>query len=224
MKSDTIHLAAQRAYSATIGRGATSVAVTGTSDNAGSGALARIMAETGAGFGKRVLLLTANGHESGDDIGASAEAIAAMARPVGNRLWTLDIANGSALHACVNDNKRLVDVFAALSSVYDAIILDSPPYGRENPVIYTPLTAAAFDAVLLVAEPGVHPRQEFDAICTWLSESGGVISAIVLNDARNPTLSHEIVREAQRLKRIWPAFPRFIERTIAAWPPLSRHH
>ena len=224
MKKDDIHLAAQRAYSVTIGRGAIAVAVTGTSENAGSDNLARTMAETGAGFGKRVLLLTANGLEPGGDIGASAEAIAAMARPLGNRLWTLDIARGSAFHACANDNKRLVDVFAALASMYDAIILDSPPYGRENPVIYTPLTAAAFDAVILVAEPGVHPRQEFDAICSWLSESGGIISAIVLNDNRNPTLSHEIVREARRLERIWPALPRFMERTIAAWPPLCRHH
>ena len=224
MKTDDVNLAAQRAYSATIGRGAIAVTVTGTSVQAEASTLARAMAETGAGFGKRVLLLTANGHEAAADIEATPEAVATAARSLGNRLSWLDIPRGSTLHACVNDNKRLVELFSGLSGSFDAVILDSPPYGVENPVIYTPLTAAAFDAVVLVAEPGVHPRQEFEAICSWLSESGGVISAVVLNDAKNPTLAHEINREARRLQRLWPAFPEIVRRMVAAWPQLNSHH
>ncbi len=226
MTRHELHLAAQRAYSATIGRGAITVAVTGTSENARAGALARAIAEAGAGFGKRVLLLTADDDGIGDGtvLDASPDAISNAALEVSHRLHVLAIPRGSELHACVNDNKRLIGAFAALAGSFDAIILDGPAYGRENPVIYTPLTAAAFDAVLLVAEPGVQSRPEFDAICTWLSESGAVISAVILNDAKNPTLAQEFVREARRLKKIWPRFPALVERTIAAWPPLNRYY
>ena len=59
---------------------------------------------------------------------------------------------------------------------------------------------------------------------SWATESGGTILAIVVNDRFNPTLAEEMVREAQRVSRMLPFFPRFVAGKAALFPALNRHH
>lgn len=225
MNMDTLALAAQRAYSATVGRGAIAIAVTGTSDEAGSPEFARAIAIAGSNFGKRVLLIkSCRKTDSQCDYGCDLESVKLRAIPETERLSVLEVPTGTELHSKLNDSMQLSSVLSGWTSAFDAIIIDCPAYGVAAPAIYTPMTASAADAVLLVTMPGTLPRQEFDAISQWLAESGAELSAIVLNDRHNPTLAQEIVREAGRLKTIWPGFPEFIARKLTAFPLLNRYN
>ncbi len=220
---DTLALAAQRAYSATVGRGAIAIAVTGASSEAGSSEFARAVATAGSDFGKRVLLLKAcRTTEALGDYKSDLENVKSRAIQETDRLSVLEVPTGTQLHSMLNDSMHLSSVLSGWTGAFDAIIIDCPAYGVAAPAIYTPMTASAADAVLLVTMPGTLPRQEFDAISQWLAESGAELSAIVLNDRHNPTLAQEIVREAGRLKRIWPGFPDFVARKVSAFPLLNR--
>ena len=223
MNKDTVSLAAQRAYSATVGRGAMAIAITGTSLEAGASDFAMAVAIAGSDFGKRVLLLRAS-HANADNrpCEPDLESVREMAVRKSDCLSVLEVPHGTRLHSILNDGMRLSAVLASWSDAFDAIIIDCPPFGVASPAIYTPLTALAADAVLMVAMPGTLPSKEFDEICQWLAESGAELSALVLNDHFNPTLGQEIIREAGRLKRIWPRFPDFVARRIARYPLLNR--
>ena len=225
MNKDRLALAAQRAYSATVGRGAMAIAVTGTSIEAGSSEFAKAVARAGSDFGKRVLLLKA-GHGTGGNYHCEADLESVMSRAIRETefLSVLEVPHGTSLHSMLNDSMHLSAVLSGWAEAFDAIIIDCPPYGVVSPAIYTPLTASAADAVLMVAMPGTLPTKEFDEVCQWLAESGAELSALVLNDQFNPTLGQEIIREAGRLRRFWPRFPEIIARQIGRYPLLNRYN
>ncbi len=222
---DTLALAAQRAYSATVGRGAVAIAVTGTSSEAGSSDFAHSFAQAGSDFGKRVLLLSASRTNATNvQCKSDVESVIVMAVRETARLSRLEVPQGTQLHAMLNDSMQLSSVISGWTDAFDTIIIDCPAYGVSNPAIYTPLTATAADAVLLVAMPGTLPRQEFDSICQWVAESGAELSAIILNDKYNPTLAQEMAREAARFRHFWPRFPDMVARRVANFPLLNRYH
>lgn len=224
MIQDSISVAAQRAYSATLGRGAIALSVVGTSEDAGASRLAAAIAISGAAFGKRVLLMRAVNTPASAPLDCDAASLRNAATRIRDRLYLLDVPAGTQLHSLMNDGLKLLAAFADWTSEFDAFVIDCPPYGAEDPALYTPLTASATDAVLLVSTPGAIPREEFDAILKWLKESGADPSAIVFNDRFNPTLGQEMVRETERLRRLSPGLASFVARRIAAWPPLNRHY
>lgn len=227
MLSKTRHLATQRAYSATLGRGARTLAVTGSQPDAGSSALAFDIAAAGAAFGKRVLLVRAHFTEAGDAIpaglGTGPEDIRAASRSEAHMLWTLDVPSGTRLHALLNDGQRLAEACAQWLADFDSIVFDCPPFETEQPVIYTPLTASAAEAVILVTMPGAVARSGIEEVLKWLTESGAVVSALVLNDRFNPTLAQEMIREANRLGRILPGLVRYLTRKVEGWAALNMH-
>lgn len=215
--------AAQRAFSATIGRGAASLAVVGVAPEAEAGLFAEAVAAAGAAFGRRILLLRTLA-AGGEILDGEAEAIAAAAGRAAAGHFVLDVAAGCELHRIVNDTRRLRAVLEGLRTRFDAVVLDCPPFGAVEPALYTPLAAAATEAVLLVALPAVTPGHVFDAVQKWLAESGASIAAVALNDRFNPTLAQELVREAERAQRFAPFLPDFVRRRIAPWGPLNRYH
>lgn len=222
MIPSTLQNAAQRAFSATIGRGAFSVAVTGVSANADSSALALAMAGAGAAFGRRILAVRAMSR-GGIATDGSAQDVAGTAVRLPDGVFLLDAATGCELHRILNDTRRLRETIDAWRGAFDAVVFDCPPFDAAEPVIYTPLTAAAAEAVLLVALPAATPRPAFDAMCKWLTESGAALDAVVLNDRFNPTLAQELARESRRLKHLAPFLPR-LARHMARWDQLNRHH
>ena len=227
MISKSRHLAAQRAYSATLGRGAHTLAVTGSQPDAGSTDLAFDIAAAGAGFGKRVLLVRA--HLTGADmarqadIGIGREDVRAASQPAANMLWTIDVPAGTSLHALLNDGQGLPAASAQWLAFFDSIVFDCPPFEAHQPALYTPMTASAAEALLLVTMPGAMARGGMEEVLKWLTESGAVVSALVLNDRLNPTLAQEMIREANRLRRVAPALVRYITRKVEGWPALNMH-
>lgn len=228
MISKSRELAAQRAYSATLGRGARSLAVTGSQPDAGSCGLAEDIAAAGAAFGKRVLLVRArlrhSGEPMGEDIATSTEAIWKACRTAGNMLWTIDVPAGTELHALLNDGQRLALAVADWLERFDAVVFDCPPFETVQPAIYTPLTASAAEAVVLVTLPGTVPRAGMEEVLKWLTESGAVVSALVLNDRLNPTLAQEMIREARRFQRFLPRLVAWMTRKVEGWAALNMHH
>ena len=226
MISRSLHLAAQRAWSATLGRGARTLAVTGSEPDAGTAEAAFAIASAGAAFGKRVLLVRAFHSDPGQPsarLETDAQSVIAAARPAGDLLWQLDVPTRTAMHALLNDGQHLPSVIATWLAHFDAIVFDCPPFEAEQPPIYTPLTASAADAVLLVTLPGTSPRAAMDEVLKWLGESGAILSALVLNDRENPTLAQEMIREARRFARLAPGLVRWIERRIGGWTALNTH-
>lgn len=223
IETENLGLAAQRAFSATIGRGAVAVAVAGGNLQSGSSEMARAIAEAGANFGRRMLLVRAVPvEETAGDFGIGVECLRARATQLRDRLFLAEVPSGTELHSVLNDSRRLAAIFADWSHEYDGIILDCPAYGDPSPVIYTPMAAAAVDAVLLVTTSGTMPKAKFESLKQWLAESGAQLSAIIINDRFNPTLAQEVVREARRLKRLAPWLPGLVARQTGRFPALNR--
>jgi len=220
-QNQSVELAAQHAFSATIGRGA--VAVTGTSPDSGASQVARAMAAVGANFGRRTLLIRAvPAVGAPEPRAADVDSVRAAATEVRPRLYEVEAPVGTDLHVVLNDSKRLTDAFAEWAWFFDGIVVDCPAYGEATPPLFTPMTAAAADAVILVGLSGAMPRAIFETVLRWLSQSGATLSALVLNDRHNPTLAHEIIRESRRLRRVLPWLPGFVARRVAAVPALNR--
>ena len=138
-------------------------------------------------------------------------------------LWTLDVPSGTRLHALLNDGQRLPEASAQWLADFDSVIFDCPPFETAQPAIYTPLTASAAEAVILVTMPGAVARNGLEEVLKWLTESGAVVSALVLNDKFNPTLAQEMIREANRLRRILPGLVRYLTRKVEGWTALNMH-
>lgn len=226
MISKSRQLAAQRAYSATLGRGARTLAVTGSAADAGSADLAGDIAAAAAAFGKRTLLVRAAhapGAGLGMPLGDDLDSVWQAARPLGDLLWELTVPAGTALHALLNDGQRLPAAMAGWLPRFDTVILDCPPFEADMPALYTPLTASAADAVILVTLPGAAPRAGLEEVLKWLTESGAVVSALVLNDRFNPTLAQEMIREAARFARLAPGLVRYVTRKVNGWTALNMH-
>lgn len=220
----SLNLGAQRAFSATLGRGAFCVAVTSTCPEAGGADFARAMAEAGADFGKRILLIKAASLSPGDDKSPAGQAVLSCARNADAGHLELHVCANGELHRTLNDNARLASLLEGWRPFLDGVILDLPPFGGAGVGVYAPLAASAAGAVLLIALPGVTESHVMGEALKWLADSGANLSGLVLNDCRNPTLAQEIVREAGRLKNILPFAPRLAERLVARWAPLHRHH
>ncbi|HMQ57551.1 MAG TPA: hypothetical protein PKE65_03290, partial [Rhizobiaceae bacterium] len=111
MLSKSRQLAAQRAYSATIGRGARSLAVTGSSPKADASEFAFDIAAAGAAFGRRVLLVRARNRDFAAlepaPLDANIDSVWAATRQDRQNLFEIVVPAGTALHAVLNDGQRL---------------------------------------------------------------------------------------------------------------------
>lgn len=228
MIPDSLDSAARRAFSATIGRGAFSVAVTGISPAADAATFAGAIAAAGAAFGRAILLVRV-APIGGGFAGANCaeanllDAVTETARQ-DDGVFRFVILPGSPLHCVMNDTKKLGESLGSLRGRFDSVVIDCPSWGTPDPPIHTPLAAAAADMVLLVATPATTARHTFDSVRKWLAESGAELTAIVLNDRFNPTLAQELTREIGRIAVFAPWLANFVRRRVAIWGPLNRYH
>lgn len=215
---------AQRIHAATFSKQAHSLGIVATETQAHAGALARELAIVTAGFGKRVLLVnTRECTEFGIQC-HTAEDFLKFSLATNEGYAEVNIARGSQAHRIVNDAIELTALLKQLSERVDAIIFDLPAHDEAMPEVYAPIVVSALDAVMVVTLPTLTTGHELVETLSWIKESGGVVLAIIVNDRFNPTLAEEMVREAGRLARFFPGFPKFIERQVAKFPALNRHH
>lgn len=224
MSRISMNLGAQRAYSATLGRGAFCVAVTATCPEAGGPDFARAIAEAGADFGKSILLVKASSLVQGGDESSLGEDVLTCARQTPAGYLELDVTANGVLHRTLNDSNGLSGLLDGWRVHVDGVVLDLPAFGGAGAGVYTPLAASAATAVLMVGLPGFTESHVMGEAMKWLADSGATLSGLILNDERNPTLAQEILREAGRLRTILPFAPRLAERLVSRWAPLHRHH
>lgn len=216
--------AAQRAYSATIGRGVFSVSVTGVGPEADSASFAASVAGSGADFGKTILLVKASSLVEGPDVLISATHIKASAIKSNRGYYVLNVRALGELHRILNDRLRHQALLAEWRQTFDAVIIDCPSFGAGEPGVYTPLVASATEALLMIAMPAVTESHVMEEAIKWLADSGAELSGVILNDIANPTLAQEFIRESKRFQRFGNFIPRFVENKISRWGPLNRYH
>jgi hypothetical protein len=222
---DTLNVrCAQRIHAATFAKEAKSLGVVAVETEANAGGLAREIAVITAGFGKRVMLINARETSEFGVRAGSAEDFLEHTIKTNEGYLEVRIARGSEAHRIINDARELAHLLEKLLSRVDAIVFDLPAHDEDMPGIYAPNVVSVLDAVLLVALPQMTTRFKLLETLSWLTGSGGIVLAIVVNDRFNPTLGEEIVREAKRAARLFPAFPRFVARSVAKISALNRHH
>jgi Mrp family chromosome partitioning ATPase len=215
---------AQRVHAATFAKQAKSLGVVAVETAANAGELAREIAVITAGFGKRVILINARETSEFGVRAGTAEEIFDQTVKTNEGYLEVRIASGSEAHRIMNDGRALAQLLEKLCARVDAIVFDLPAHDEDMSGIYTPNVASVLDAVLLVALPQMTTKFKLIETITWLTGSGGVVLAIVVNDRYNPTLGDEIIREARRLAALFPGFPKFIARNVEKFPALNRHH
>lgn len=215
---------AQRIHAATFAKNMRAIGISAVETEAGSGGLARDIAVTTAGFGKRVMLINAREMSEFGITGNTAAAFMKGAIASNEGFLDVRIIRGSNAHRTINNAQQLSQLLLELAETVDAIIIDLPAHDEPMPAVYAPITAVAMDAVFLAAMPSLTTALQLGEAISWLTESGAIIAAIVVNDRFNPVLGDEIIREAKRLTRFFPFFPRFIERLVANSPALNRYH
>lgn len=222
---DTLNIrCAQRIHAATFAKEAKSLGVVAVETEANAGGLAREIAIITAGFGKRVMLINARESSEFGVCAGKAEDFFEQTVKTNEGYLEVRIARGSEAHRIINDTRELADLLEKLCSRVDAIVFDLPAHDEDMPGIYAPNVVSVLDAVLLVTLPQVTTRFKLVETLTWLTGSGGAVLAIVVNDRFNPTLGEEIVREAKRAARLFPALPRFVARGVTRFSALNRHH
>jgi hypothetical protein len=215
---------AQRIHAATFSKQARSLGIVATETQARAGSLARELAIVTAGFGKRVLLINTREEREFGAQCHTANDFLECAKATNTGYAEVHIARGSEAHRILNDAGELSMLLDKLRERVDAIIFDLPAHDEVMPGVYAPIVVSALDAVMVVALPTVTTSHRLTETLSWIKESGGAVVAVIVNDRFNPTLAEEIVREAGRLARIFPGFPKFVERHTARFPALNRHH
>jgi hypothetical protein len=215
---------AQRIHAATFAQNVRSLGISAVETEAKSGELAREIAITTAGFGKRVMLINVRELSDFGVKGSTAKDFMKGAIDSNEGILDVRIMRGSDAQRIINDRSALHALLLELAEFIDAIIFDLPAHDEAMPAVYGPITALVLDSVMLVAMPSVTPTIKLKEALSWLRESGAVIAAIVLNDRYNPTLGDEIIREFRRLSKYFPFLQRFVEAQVAAFPALNRHH
>jgi hypothetical protein len=215
---------AQRIHAATFAQSVRSLGISAVETEARSGELAREIAITTAGFGKRVMLVNARDLSEFGVKGGTAKDFMKGAIDSNEGILDVRIMRGSDAQRTINDRSSLRALLLELAEFMDAIIFDLPAHDEAMPAVYGPIAALVLDSVMLVATPSVTPAIKLKEALSWLRESGAVIAAIVLNDRYNPTLGDEINREFRRVSKYFPFLQRFVEGQVAAFPALNRHH
>lgn len=215
---------AQRIHAATFAQSVRTLGISAVETEAKSGDLAREIAITTAGFGKRVMLINARELSEYGVTGGTARDFLKGAIDSNEGILDVRIVRGSDAQRTINDRSALHALLTELAELIDAIVFDLPAHDEEMPAVYGPIAALVLDSVMLVAMPSVTPTIKLKEALSWLRESGAVIAAIVLNDRYNPTLGDEIIREFRRISKYFPFLQRLIEAQVAAFPALNRHH
>lgn len=84
-------------------------------------------------------------------------------------------------------SQRFTDLLDKLKSMYDYVIIDSPPLGA---VIDAAVIASHCDGAVIVISPGCIPCSEYISVKEQLAKSGCKILGAVLNDIHNKCTKH----------------------------------
>jgi len=98
---------------------------------------------------------------------------------------------------------------------YDSVILDTSPIGLNNsgnlPGEYA---AGACDACILTVLAGITPQASIKSSLDKLSQAQALLLGTVFNDQYNPELKQELLREADKLSRYFPALAARLKRWL----------
>ncbi len=207
-----------------------SLVITSALGGEGVSTFAHIMALRSADNGQRTLLIDLNLRNANlsDSFHAERKIWGLADRKQGSSLADLiqpaaSVPNLSFMAAPRDDEsvQFLRDVQRAklflsnLESQFDQIIIDTTPVGALNRQNIDPvLLSAAASRAVVVFMAGVTPQDKIKRCIRLLEEAGTAIEGLLVNDYRNPSLQEELLKFADGIKRINPAFADWMRQKI----------
>ena len=98
---------------------------------------------------------------------------------------------------------------------YDSILFDTSAINSANwSNLPAQRAAAASDGTLLVILSGHTTETMLATAAKKLTNAGAVIVGCVLNDRDNPQLNYELIREADRIERVFPRLSAWLKEKV----------
>ena len=98
---------------------------------------------------------------------------------------------------------------------YQQIFIDVSPACAENQGNLSPSTMiTSCDAAILVVGTGKSTQPQLTKVMAQLSQLDARLIGVVMNDQQNPLLRNELLRELDRISRIFPAITAWARRKI----------
>jgi Mrp family chromosome partitioning ATPase len=218
----------QRIYAGTIGRGLRTVAVTAAEPGEGVSTIAYALARRSAASGERTLLVEFNLFRPAlaDRLGLvkkapwtadPASSFAAMTEFPSIRLSLLPAPVGISSLDLLRfaDQRQMADLIAAWRDRFEVVICDCSAINRTNKGnIGTGLVCQGGAAPIMVVLSARTPARRVEQALATLTEAGISIGGAVLNKRFDPSLYHELLREAERIEPYLPKLAGWSRRQI----------
>lgn len=221
------YLEIERLYTQTICRGIRSIAVTAASRAEGTTTVAVALAQRCVAANLKTLLVDFNllNPTPPEHLLQATDTLIEPDHTLQRLAWqptpessdkaivTLAHCDISFLPAPVNSQKtlpfrepsNLKQCLQHWLNLFDVVVIDTSPVNAVNRAnIPAETVAASCDGVVLVTLAGMTPAKQVIQACDKLQQAKAAILGAVFNNQYNPTLKHEMLREAYRLQRVFP--------------------
>ncbi|WP_420590902.1 CpsD/CapB family tyrosine-protein kinase [Bacterioplanoides sp.] len=224
-------------YSQTIDRGLRSLAVTSCNGGEGTTTLACALARRAEAGGHKTLLVDMNFCRPAiaAEMGLENSSWQNLDQHLTSQIETTHVAAESAgclavLPAPVTPTGNLMlrekhylsRCLEAWLQEYEVVIIDTSPLNainRHN--LPAERIAAECEGVLLMVKAGVTRQSHLNSAVNRLNTLGIQLSGCVYNDAQNPSLADELIRETYRLQRWLPGPMGWIRKKVRSSPLLN---
>ncbi|WP_281557254.1 hypothetical protein [Thalassomonas sp. RHCl1] len=219
------YIEVERIYAAVMAGKIRSLAVTSSQPQEGVSTVIRALARRNLNAGRSTLLVDLNLHSphlsQALDLPKQAKPTTGLAEP--HMLTTQEEVNMAVITAPARREliMQLREPGVLESHIrewlksFDTVLLDTSPIGLHNsgnlPGEYA---ASACDACILTVLAGVTPRASIKSTIDKLNQAQALLLGTVVNDRYNPGLKQELLREADKLSRYFPAIAARLKRWL----------
>jgi Mrp family chromosome partitioning ATPase len=212
-------------YAHCVNENKSSVLFAASEPGSGTSTVAYAVAQRAAAAGRRTVLVDFNTHSSYTTGELALEPTQwgfggtlkpdSVLRFEGSNLAVIPAPSRGGFSVDSRDRESVLTFVRQLRERFDFVVADAPCLGRPNRSgLPTALAASAFDCCLLLILSGRTAMGVVETAVGQLLEQQACLAGVVMVDRDMPPLRSELVRQAAKISRFWPGFPRLLDRLL----------